>query len=190
MTVTAQWKKNTAGIEHTVVFVDGYSVNTLRIQRVRDGESAKPPKNPSRDGYIFDGWDTDFSYVTTNLTVIAQWKQGAVKTLTVNSGTVSAKTLDAALQKAGGSRNTVTTITLGKKVKKISKGAFKNYGKAGTLVVKTGKLTKKSVKASLKGSKVRTVKVKVGNKKTNKKYVKKYKKIFTKKNAGRKASVK
>ena len=51
-------------------------------------------------------------------------------------------------------------------------------------------MTKKSVKASLKGSKVKTVQVKVGSKKVNKKFVKKYKKIFTKKNAGKKVTVK
>ena len=59
-----------------------------------------------------------------------------------------------------------------------------------TFTVKTGKLTKKTVKNSLKGSKVKTVSVKVGNKKANNTYVKKYKKIFTKKNAGKKVTVK
>ena len=46
-----------------------------------------------------------------------------------------------------------------------------------------------SVRGSLKGSKVRKVKVKVGKKKVNKQYAKKYKKIFTKKNAGKKVKV-
>ena len=81
-----------------------------------------------------------------------------------------------------------TTITLGPKVKKIAKGAFKGTN-IKTIVVKTKKLKKKSVKGSLKGSKVKTVKVQVGSKKANKKVVKKYKKIFTKKNAGKKAKV-
>ena len=82
-----------------------------------------------------------------------------------------------------------TTITLGPKVKKIAKGAFKGTN-IKTIVVKTKKLKKKSVKGSLKGSKVKTVKVQIGKKKVNKKYAKKYKKIFTKKNAGKKAKVK
>ena len=59
-----------------------------------------------------------------------------------------------------------------------------------TLTIKRKKLKKSTVKASLKKSKVKTVQVKVGNKKANKKFVKKYKKIFTKKNAGRKVTVK
>ena len=82
-----------------------------------------------------------------------------------------------------------TTVTLGPKVKKISKNAFKGTG-ITTILVKTKKLKKGSVKGSLKGSKVKTVKVQVGSKKINKKYVKKYKRFFTKKNAGKKAKVK
>lgn len=190
LTVTAQWKKNTAEKEHTVAFVDGYSGKPpISTQRVKDGQSAKPPADPTREGYTFDGWDTDFSCVTSNLTVIAQWKQGDATTVIVNSATVSAGALDAAVKKAGGSRDTVTTIVLGKKVKKISKGAFKNYKKTSTLVVQTKKLKKAKVKKSLKGSRITKVKVSVGKKKVNKKYVKKYKKIFTKKNAGKKVKV-
>ncbi|MBR0400012.1 MAG: hypothetical protein IJH95_04255, partial [Mogibacterium sp.] len=59
----------------------------------------------------------------------------SVKTVTVNAKTVSAKTLKAAVAKAGGSSKYVKTIVLGKKVKKISKGVFKNYKKAKTLIV-------------------------------------------------------
>lgn len=113
----------------------------------------------------------------------------AVVSVTVNTKTVNAKALNAAIAKAGVSADSVTTIVLGKKVKKIKKGAFKNFRNAKTLVVKTKKLKKSRVKNSLKGSKINNVKVKVGNKKTNKKYVKKYKKIFKKKNSGRKVKV-
>jgi len=75
------------------------------------------------------------------------------------------------------------------KVTGISVKAFKGT-KTKTVTIKTKKLTKKSVKGSLKGSKVKTIKVKVGKKSVNKKYVKKYKKFFTKKNAGKKVKVK
>lgn len=74
-------------------------------------------------------------------------------------------------------------------VTSIAPKAFKGTG-VKTLTVKSKKLTKASVKGSLKGSKINTVKVKVGKKKENSKYVKKYKKIFTKKNAGKKVKVK
>ena len=83
----------------------------------------------------------------------------------------------------------IRTVTIGKNVNKLSKNAFKG-SKATKIVVKTQKLKKASVKGSLKGSKIKTVQVKVGKKTVNKKYVKKYKKIFTKKNAGKKVKVK
>ena len=118
---------------------------------------------------------------------VAQKK--AVKSVTVNTKTVTAKTVKTTITKAGGDSKYVTTIILGKNVKKISKSAFKNYKKAKTLVVKTKKLKRSTVRNSLKGSKITRVKVKVGNKKTNKKYVKKYKIIFTKKNVGKKVKV-
>ena len=74
-------------------------------------------------------------------------------------------------------------------VNKIASKAFKG-SKATKVVVKSKKLTKASVRNCFKSSKVKTVQVKVGSKKTNKTYVKKYKKIFTKKNAGKKVTVK
>ena len=83
----------------------------------------------------------------------------------------------------------IRTVTIGKNVRVIEKNAFKG-AKATKMIVKSKYLTKASVKGSLKGSKIKTVQVKVGKKKVNKKYVKKYKKIFTKKNAGKKVKVK
>ena len=83
----------------------------------------------------------------------------------------------------------IRTVTIGPNVTSIKKNAFKG-SKATKLIVKSKLLKKASVKGSLKGSKVKTVQVKVGTKKVNKTYVKKYKKIFTKKNAGKKVTVK
>ena len=51
-------------------------------------------------------------------------------------------------------------------------------------------MKKSKVKGSLKGSRIKTIKVKVGSKAKNKKYIRLYKKIFTKSNAGRKVAVK
>lgn len=75
-------------------------------------------------------------------------------------------------------------------VNRIGAKAFAKSKKVRTVTIKTKLLTKARVKNSLKGSKVKKIKVKVGKKKLNKKYVKKYKKIFKKKNAGRKVRVK
>ena len=127
--------------------------------------------------------------LTDDEAALAELQKKAVKTVTVNVKTVNAKAVNSAVAKAGGSSKYVTTIVLGKKVKKISKGAFKNYKKAKILVVKSKKLKKSGVKKSLKGSKITKIKVKVGSKKISKKYVKKYKKIFTKKITGKKVKV-
>ncbi len=83
----------------------------------------------------------------------------------------------------------ITSITIGKNVKKLKKNALKG-SKATKLIIKTSKLTKASVKGSLSGSKIKTIKVSVGSKTANKKIIAKYKKYFTKANAGRKVYVK
>ena len=71
-----------------------------------------------------------------------------------------------------------------KVLSKIGTYCFKSDSKLKTIYIKsTTKLTKKGVKKSLKGSKVKTVKVK-------KSKVRKYRKYFTKKNCGRKVKVK
>ena len=57
-------------------------------------------------------------------------------------------------------------------------------------MLKSKLLTKKKVKASLKGSSVKTVKVMVGTVKANKTYAKKYAKWFTKANCGKAVTVK
>ena len=83
----------------------------------------------------------------------------------------------------------IRTVTVGKNIKKIQKNTFK--GSPATKLILKSKLLKKSrVKGALKGSKIKTVQVKVGKKSLNKKYVKKYKKFFTKANAGKKVTVK
>ena len=95
---------------------------------------------------------------------------------TINKATVKA----ADIKKA--SDLGATTVTLGAKVKKIAKNAFKGT-KITTVVVKTTKLKKSTVKNAFKNSKVKTVKVPKAKKKA-------YKKIFTKKVVGKKVKVK
>lgn len=84
------------------------------------------------------------------------------------------------------------TLTLGTGVKKIAKKAFATNTKLTKLVVKTKKLTKAaSVKGCLKGSKVKTVQVKVGSKTQNKKYRTAYLKTLGKKSvSGKKVAIK
>ncbi|SCY37565.1 stalk domain-containing protein [Alkaliphilus peptidifermentans] len=57
---------------YTVTFID-WNGDILETEIVTEGNSATPPANPSRPGYIFNGWDKDFSNVTSNLTITAQY---------------------------------------------------------------------------------------------------------------------
>ena len=146
---------------------------------------------------IVDGTDhwCEFPITHNSTYVVSSQKvkmhnEKSVKTVTVNTATVSKKTIDKAIKKAGGSEKYVAKIILGKKVSCIKAKTFSKYKKLTVIEVKTKKLKKTTVKKSLKGSKVKKIKVNVGSKKLNKVYIKKYKKIFTKKNSGRKVSVK
>ena len=61
------------GETFTVTFVDGLG-HMLKTETVAKGNAATAPAAPTREGYTFDGWDKDFSKVTSNLTVTAKWK--------------------------------------------------------------------------------------------------------------------
>ena len=108
--------------------------------------------------------------------------------VTINQKTVTAKKVKALIAKVEASGGSAATIILGKNVRKIKGGAFASTP-VKNIIIKTKKLTKKSVKSSLKDSSVTAIKVSIGSKKTNTSYVKKYKKFFTAKNAGRKVKV-
>ncbi len=84
----------------------------------------------------------------------------------------------------------ITALTVTANVKTIDARAFAGCKKLKKITIQTKQLTKAGVKGSLKGSKVKTIKVKVGSKKENKKFKKKYKKIFKKKICGKKVKVK
>lgn len=83
----------------------------------------------------------------------------------------------------------IRTVKAGANVTKIRAGAFRK-SKATRLILRTKLLKKEGVRKSLKGSKIKTIQVKVGNKKANKKFIKKYRKLFTKKITNCKTSVK
>jgi uncharacterized repeat protein (TIGR02543 family) len=59
---------------YTVSFYD-WDGTLLSSQQVEEGHAAAAPADPTRDGYTFIGWDTDFSNVTSNLTVTAQYEE-------------------------------------------------------------------------------------------------------------------
>lgn len=112
---------------------------------------------------------------------IAAGVKKATVAATVKIGGKSYK-VTAVNAKAAKSCKKLAKLTLGKNVKTIGKSAFTGCKKLKTVTVKGTGLTKKSVKGSLKGSSVKTVKVVKAKKKA-------YKKIFTKANCGKKVTV-
>ena len=58
---------------YTVTFVD-YDGTELKVETVEYGQAATPPANPVRENYYFMGWDSDFSFVTEDMTVTATYK--------------------------------------------------------------------------------------------------------------------
>ncbi len=58
--------------EYIVTFKD-YNGNELKVGTVAHGHAATAPVAPSRAGYAFSGWNVDYSNVTENLTVTAQY---------------------------------------------------------------------------------------------------------------------
>ncbi len=69
--------------ELTVWFVDYDRTTVLKSESVIYGQSATAPPDPVRAGYTFFCWDVDFTKVTKDLTVTAQYKQNGVTNYTV-----------------------------------------------------------------------------------------------------------
>ena len=75
VTVMAQYQVDDPEVVcHIVKFVD-YNGNVLKTQSVEEGQVATAPAAPTREGHNFIGWDKDFSNVTSNLTVTAQYEE-------------------------------------------------------------------------------------------------------------------
>ena len=65
--------------KYTVIFKD-WDGTVLNTQQVVEGASATAPTNPTRVGYNFTGWDVDFTNITANITITAQY---SIKTYVV-----------------------------------------------------------------------------------------------------------
>lgn len=68
MTITALYEINTYKVE----FVD-WNGEVLKTDEVPYGNSGCNPQNPTREGCTFTGWDKDFSIVTGDMTITAQY---------------------------------------------------------------------------------------------------------------------
>jgi alpha-tubulin suppressor-like RCC1 family protein len=69
--------------EYTVTFVDGLNGSVISTVTVLEGGAATAPAAPVHTGYTFIGWDRDFSNVTSDMTVTAQYRINTY-TLTIN----------------------------------------------------------------------------------------------------------
>ncbi len=59
---------------YTVTFID-WNGNVLKTQSdIVRGSSAEAPDEPTREGYIFNGWDKSFDKITSDLIVLATYK--------------------------------------------------------------------------------------------------------------------
>ncbi len=91
-----------------VTFKD-YDGTVLKTETVEEGGSATAPEDPTREGYTFTGWDTDFSNVRSNLTVTAQYSedQAVNYTLTVTANPAAGGTVS-----GGGTYNEGSSVTV------------------------------------------------------------------------------
>lgn len=71
---------------HTVTFID-WDGTVLSTQTIAEGSDSTAPDEPVREGYTFTGWDIDFTGVTSDLTVTAQY------TLSTGIKSVETKTI-------------------------------------------------------------------------------------------------
>ena len=73
--IYAQYEKmDSDEFKYNVTFVD-HDDTVLKVDRVATGGAAQPPNNPTREGYLFTGWRPDYSNVTSDMTVYAQYEK-------------------------------------------------------------------------------------------------------------------
>lgn len=156
---------------------------TLRLYRYEHGKAVEQPGSPcskwldQRHGELSTDSSTDAQYgfgfhvsreglYGVGPTDLADWKRAARRMISMEAD----------------------EVVVGSGVSSMAPRSYAGY-LAETLVIKTRKLAKKSVRGSLEGSEISTVRVDVGSRKDNARYAKKYRKIFTKGNCGKKVRV-
>lgn len=84
----------TTATTYTVRFLD-WNNSVISTQTVTSGGSATPPPNPTRDGYTFTGWSGNYTNVTANVDIIAQYTKNSsggddtsVKNIKIGNSTI------------------------------------------------------------------------------------------------------
>ncbi len=79
---TESWQKVTEKLEVMPVFEQYYFVtfkdyygNIIKTEPVKYGQSATSPKSEEITGYEYIGWDNDFTYVSSDITVTALYRE-------------------------------------------------------------------------------------------------------------------
>ncbi len=126
MTVNATYTINS----YTVTFKD-WNGTTLETKTVNHGSAATAPADPARAGYKFTGWNKDFSNITANLTVTAQYSEIVINLV----GDFNGWSTDSSKMTMSSDNVYTTTLNLNAdtyKFKIIADGTW--YGNDGTIV--------------------------------------------------------
>lgn len=194
-TVIAYTLKNNSLTKQCVRFVDGecetaFAAGGKLYLSVEGKTSYNQAYQCAADDKLIKCSLPNLNSITSN-----GWKSSGSKLSYATSLSISSKTVDnSALITATGKKRSyktcITSVTLAKSCKKISKSAFSGFIKLKKVTTKNTKLTKTSVKGCFKGSKVTSITVKYkASKKKRKLLKKKYKKVFSKKNCGKKITI-
>lgn len=118
ITLTAKWSEDPNVKRYEVKFnSDGGS--SVSSQRIIENKTATQPKNPTKSGYVFEGWylnNSKYNFsskITSNITLVAKWRE-------LQKFTVSFDT-------DGGSSVASQTITEGSKASKPSNPTKSGY---------------------------------------------------------------
>lgn len=131
----------------TVTF-KGADGAVIQESTVKYGHAPEAPAAPVRDGYTFTGWDMDFSYVTGDITVIAQYhddsqanlKAEAEAALAQIASSITASNLEKQAELVAAARQAVATLL--NKHPSTSTSTVTGYGKLATAQQQILALTK------------------------------------------------